>query len=129
MRKLHLPALVLLLLPGAVFATGRIALPNLTVGRNLQTTAALTLDDAAPPEGLDVKLTSSDPKRLLLSTSAEKAGSASIVMNVRAGSRFSIEFFVQGLAASGTVSYTASAPGFESAAGTVTLAPSGIIFA
>src|SRR5258708_1638352 len=116
MRTLHLPALVLLLLPGAAFATGRIALPNLTVGRNLQTTAALTLDDPAPPQGLDVKLTSSDPKRLLLSTSAEKAGSASIVMNIRAGSRFSIEFFVQALAASGTVNFTASAPAFEAAA-------------
>jgi hypothetical protein len=129
MRTRHLPALTLLLLPGAAFATGRIALPNLTVGRNLQTIAAITLDDAAPPEGLAVKLTSSDPKRLLLSTSAEKAGAASITMTVRAGSRSSMEFFVQGLAATGTVSYTASATGFESAAGTVTLAPSGIVFA
>ena len=87
--------------------------------------AILTLD-VVPGGDLPVKLTTSDPARVLLSTSPEKEGVRSITITVRAGARFTPEFYVQGLASSGEAAYTASATGWENVAGIVTLAPSGL---
>jgi hypothetical protein len=113
----------------AGYGAGVLTPPSVTVGQSLQESVSLTLQEAPTGEGLPIKLTSSDPSRMLLSTSPERAGAASITVTVRKGWRFSPEFFIQGLGKSGSVVYTASAPGLESGAGTVTLAPSGIIFA
>src|ERR1700716_1174852 len=113
----YLRSAALILLPAAMWAGGRITLPKVTVGHHLQAPAAVTLDAAAVGSDLPVKLTSSDPGRILLSTSPETAGSASITVTVRAGSRLSREFYVHGLASSGDVAYTASAPGCEGGTG------------
>lgn len=121
--------LLLILAPAAMWGAARIAVPDVTVGQHLQAPAAVTLDTVRAGSDLHVTLTSSNPGSILLSTSPEKAGAASIVVTVRAGSRFSPEFYVYGLAARGDTAYTASAPGCESGSGMVTLAPSGIIFA
>jgi hypothetical protein len=100
---------------------------DVTVGKNLQTVAVVRLDDGAPPEGLEVAVTSSDPKRLLFATGQDQEGSESIVVKVAPGFRMSQEFWVQGFGDSGAVLYTASAPGFAPAAGKVTLAPSSVV--
>ena len=102
---------------------------NVTVGRSLEAPATVTLSSPAPEGGLQVTLTSGDPSRLVLSRSADAAGSASITIPVRAGSGSTPEFYVQGLADRGTVTYTASAPGSGSVEGKVTLAASAIAIA
>lgn len=101
--------------------------PNLTVGRNLQTYGTIRLAEAAPQAGVRVVLTSEDPKRLLLSDSLDKAGSASVTLTVKPRSLATPEFCVQGLADHGTVTYTATAAGIGTVTGTVTLAPSAIV--
>src|SRR5205814_1314506 len=89
----------------------------------------VNLDTEAPSGGLLITLTSDDPSRLLLSPGPDAAGSASISVKVGAQRRVSSEFYVQGLANSGAVTYTASADGYGKATGTVTLARSGIVIA
>ena len=100
--------------------------PDLTVGRNLQMWAAVGLTEAAPETGLQIVLTSDDPKRLLLSKSESQPGSPSITVTVQRGRTASNEFWLQALGDHGNVTYTASAPHIGSAKGTVTLAPSAI---
>jgi hypothetical protein len=117
-----------LLLPAVVHSAPRIALPNVTVGKHLQLPVSLTLDVVAPTD-LAIKVTTTDPRRILLSAAPDRAGEASISVPVRAGSRLSREFFVQGLDSTGSVSYSAAADGVEAASATVTLGPSGVILA
>jgi hypothetical protein len=121
-----LPALLALpVLSGAA----RLAPPNVTVGEHLQVIASISLDEAAPPGGLEITLASSDPERVLLSGTADEAGSPTLKLTIRAGFRGSPEYYVQGRARSGSATYTASAPGFTTGSAIVTLAPSGFILA
>jgi hypothetical protein len=90
-----------------------------SVGKNLITNlgvsvVGLTPGTAFPP----IKVTSSDPSRVLLSTDLQTAGQASVTLSSNA-------VFVHGLADSGTVDITASADGFGTAKTTATLNPSG----
>jgi hypothetical protein len=73
-----------------------------------------------------VTLTSNNPSQLLLSTSATSKGSSSITVTIPAGS-FAGSYFIQAFGSVGTVTYTASAPGYGSRTGTITLAPSGAV--
>lgn len=111
-----------------LLADSSLTLPNATVGSNLETSAKVTLEEPAPDEGLEITLRSSDPNLLRFSTSAGKLGTASLVIKVRPGNSQTQEFWVQALGSSGSVAYTASAPGRSSGTATVTLAPSAILF-
>jgi len=102
---------------------------NTSVGNNLETTTNVVLNGAAPSGGLAVTVTSSDSSKLLLSTASDTAGSGFLVLNVPAGLSHTQDFYVQGLAGGGTVTYTATAPGFGTNTGTVALTPSGIVVA
>lgn len=113
--------------PAALFSAAQVTAPNLTVGQNLEAITSVTLTAPAPSGGLILKVTSSDPGRLLLSTREEALGSSEINLKVQEGRIGSPEFVVQALAASGIVTYTASAAGYEDGLGTVKLAPSGIV--
>jgi hypothetical protein len=116
--------------PAVVFGqAGASALvPNdVTVGQNLETIGTVTLKGPTTREPVEVTVTSGDPKRVLLSATPEAKGSASIVIKAAAGFRETPVFFIQGLAKSGSVTYTASASGFTTGTGTVTLAPSGLV--
>jgi hypothetical protein len=110
-----------------VYGEGGIIAPNITVGRNLRTYSTIKLAQRTPTEGLQLTLTSDDPARLLLSSGVDKPGSPSIVLKVYPRLSESPEFWVNGLAAGGTATYTVTGPGVGSAKGTVTLAPSGIV--
>lgn len=103
--------------------------PNVTVGENLEVIANFNLDEPAPPDGLEVTLTSSDAARLKFSKTPEGGGSAVLKLTVRAGYRSSPDYYIQGFAKSGAVTYTAGAPGYTTGTGIATLAPSGILFA
>jgi hypothetical protein len=100
--------------------------PEIKVGRNLQAIASVILPQPAPAEGLPLTITSDDPARVLFSAAPDKAGSASITVTVRPKSPISPEFWAHGLGDSGAVPYTISAPGLDSAKGSVNLGPSGI---
>jgi hypothetical protein len=99
---------------------------NVTVGYKLQTTGQVTLQGVAP-SALTVTLVSNDPSKVLLSKTPNGAGTASITLNVPAGFSATPDFYIQGMASSGMATYTASAPGFGSANGAVTLTPSGFV--
>lgn len=110
-------------------AAAGISTPHVTVGESLEVIANFNLDEPAPPGGLEVTLTSSDAGLLKFSKTPEGAGSAILKLAVRAGYRGSPDYYIQGFAKTGSVTYTASAPGYTTGTGTVTLAPSGIILA
>jgi hypothetical protein len=99
---------------------------NATVGQNLEAQGVVKLQGAAP-SNLIVTITSDDPTRLLLSTDPTAAGSASITRPINAGFSQTGAFFLYGLGNSGSVTYTATVPGFGTAQGTVTLGPSGFV--
>ena len=69
-------------------------------------------------------ITSSDPTLVLLSEDATTDGTASIVLGFGTGGLLR-GFYAQGLADSGSVQLTATAPGYTSDETTVTLTPSG----
>jgi hypothetical protein len=96
-----------------------------TVGRNLETIASVTLNNPAT-SAVVVTLTSNNPSQLLLAAGSTATGSPSIVVTVPANASVA-QFFVYGLASSGSATFTASATGLGSATGTVSLAPSGIV--
>ena len=112
--------------------TAMVTLPGIGVtdqvmiGQNLQISGVVGLGQAPPEEGVDVTLTSEDPDRLLLSPNAKDAGAPSIKVRIPPDSP-NARFYLQGLAASGTATYTASAPGYRARTGTVVLAPSGVV--
>lgn len=95
------------------------------VGDDLQTTSSGWLDPAAPAGNVMVTLTSADPSRLLLSTSPTVSGSASITVQVNAGSSSLPTFYVQGLDESGLIQVTATASGYGSGFADFQLTPSG----
>ncbi len=97
-----------------------------TIGQNLQTSAQVLITGVEPNDTL-VTITSSDPTKLLFSTTASGAGQSSIVVTITAGFSKSPSFFIQSRASSGSVSYTAQASGFTTLTKTAALAPSGII--
>ena len=103
-----------------------------TVGANLEVLATASLT-SIPQVDVPVTITSGDPSRVLLRDASADAfgngaGSASITMNVRAGTTSLFPgFWVQGLASSGSVNLTLSAPNYASSTVTVTLTHSGFV--
>lgn len=110
------------ILPGIAVTDG------VAVGQRLQQLGTAILGQPAPAGGLQVRLTSNDPAALLISASPNVAGSPFITINVPAG-QVVLSYYLQGVGASGTATYTASAPGYVSRTGNVPLAPSGIVIA
>jgi hypothetical protein len=102
------------------------SMPNVTVGKNLQTSSVVTFG-VAPSAAIDITLTSSDPSKVIVSNALTSGGTGSATVHVNASSTTSVGFFIQGLVDSGTVTLTAKAAGYVDTTSTVTLAPSGII--
>ena len=96
------------------------------VGKNLEIEGSLGLGAIAPPGGVTVTITSSDPTKLLLSTSGSVLGSKSIALTIPAGER-SGRYFLQALADSGVVTYDAVGPGYRERQASVVLTPSGVL--
>jgi hypothetical protein len=99
---------------------------SVSIGKFLQEQANLALGAPAPAGGLHVTLTSSNSSLLVISQSPTTAGSVSTVVNLAAGQATGT-YYLQALASTGTVTYTASAPGFATRTATVTLTPAGIV--
>ena len=109
-----------------VRAPGLAILDDMTIGQHLQMGGVLNLGEPAPEAGLDVNLKSGDPTKLLLAPGPADAGQPSITIKIPPGGR-SATYYVQALGNSGTVTHTAAASGYLDRAGTLTLAPSGVI--
>ena len=99
---------------------------EINLGKDLQVASHILLGEIAGPKGVDVTITSSDPKALLISDSEDKLGKGTITVHVAAG-QARVPYFVQGLMDTGSVTHTASAPGYRSRVAPVTMAPSGIM--
>ncbi len=99
---------------------------KINLGENLQMAGTVLLGAPAPQGGVAVTLTSDDPSRLLLSGSATVQGSKSITVTIESGASNG-SYYLQALADSGTVSYSANAPKYRSATATIALTPSGIL--
>jgi len=95
------------------------------VGQNLQIPGTISLGQIAPPGGVAVTLTSSNPN-LLLSKKGTEVGSGTITLDIPAG-RLNGTYFIQSLANTGTFTYSASAPGYTSRTATIQLTPSGVV--
>jgi hypothetical protein len=98
---------------------------GISVGKFLQVQGNFALG-APAPAGLIVTLSSSDPSVLLLSASPTVAGAASIGVTMTAGGVAGV-YYIQALADTGTVTYNASAPGYATHTGTITLTKSGVV--
>ncbi len=96
------------------------------IGQNLQIGGVVSLGEAAPAGGLNVNLVSDDPSKLLLSTSATEIGSRETTLQIPAEGALA-RYYLQALGKSGTVTYTATARGYRSRTGTISLAPSGFV--
>jgi hypothetical protein len=109
----------------ATVTQARLTAPNVTVGKDLQTTAQITLDSPSPAN-LSITIQSNDPTKVRFARNANEPGEASITLVLTDPGRIvTPPFFVHGLDSTGSVNYTATAPGYSSATGTVNLRPSG----
>src|SRR5258708_5372243 len=129
MRHVYLAATVAILAikPCSLFSASTFALLEANVGSNLETAISVRLSEPAPEPGLDIALRSSDPAKLLFSKMPDQPGTSSFVVRVRPGFSQSQEFWVQGFGSPGTVSYSASAAGFGTESGMVTVSPSAVV--
>ncbi len=96
-----------------------------TVGRDLQTAAVVSAESPFK-QNTSIVLTSSDPSRLLLSTSATVPGQASLA--ILAAPNIGAQFWLQSLGDSGTVTVSASADGYQLASLVVNLVPVAAVF-
>jgi hypothetical protein len=110
-----------------LFGSLQLSVPDTAVGRNLQTSSAVVLSEAAPEQGLEVTIRSSDVSRLLLSRSPLEKGSETLTFRVSPGVRVTPEFWLQSLSDRGTATCSASAAGIPTAVSTVVLSPSAVI--
>ncbi len=99
--------------------------PTNRIGNQLQTQASGSLNTAAP-SNLQVTITSGSPD-VLLSSSPTGPGSQSITLTVQATFKTIPLYYIQALNASGTVTLTATAPGWTSGTLNVELTPSGLV--
>ena len=132
MRKIHVIAALAasIVAPALIIAAVPAITPpakSLTVGRNLQVSTSLKLSDPAPEEGLEVILTSNDPKRLLLARTPQDPGPNSITIKVGGHYFETPDFYLHALDDKGIAKYTAAAHGYTSAKGTVKFGPSAIL--
>jgi hypothetical protein len=97
----------------------------ISLGKFLQVQDVFTLG-APAPAGTVVTITSNNPSQLLLSTSPTAAGTTFITVPVATGG-FGGTYYIQSFGSTGIATFTASATGFASHTGTVTLTPSGVI--
>ncbi len=101
---------------------------DLILAKDLQEEGMVFLGEPAPPEGIEVKLTSSDPQKMVLSAFEDKLGSGTLILKVPSG-QVTARYYLQGMGDSGKITYKAEAPGFRSALAAVTLAKPGVIVA
>lgn len=109
-----------------VSAPGLAVTDQVSIGRDLQLGGSLSLGEPAPDSGLVVTLTSANPELLVLSAAPTEQGAGRLELKIPPGAAHGT-YYLQALGGAGTIRYTATAPGFRSRTGTVTLTPSGVM--
>jgi trimeric autotransporter adhesin len=97
-----------------------------SIGYNSACASSISLAIAAPSGGVTVTLTSNSAN-LLLSYTATTVGSASITLNVPAGSTTAPQFYAQALASTGSATITETVSEYNSTTATINFVPSGFI--
>jgi hypothetical protein len=110
----------------ATVQTSQLLLCPFDIGQHLQQPCNLFLSAPAPAGGLAVTITSGNASLLRFSPSQTAAGSGSITITIPAGQAFTT-FYGQALGNLGTVTYSASAPGYVTTNGSANLYPSGVV--
>jgi hypothetical protein len=100
---------------------------DVTVGKNLQAPLNGTLGSPAPAGNLQITVTSLDPSKFLLATTATASGVPSLTLTVNAGSSAIPALYVQALTDTGTASLQSSAPGYLAHTSTITFQPAGFV--
>ncbi len=101
-------------------STPTISVSDQTVGSSLQLTTSLFLG-ASQHGGITVRVTSNNPSLFLISPNTTTAGSAFVDFPLSNG-QTGISFVIQGVpGATGTATYTVTAPGYSNGTGTVTV--------
>ncbi len=95
------------------------------IGQNLQAPVTVTLSPPAS-SNTQVTITSSSPSQVLIS--AQQGSGPSVTVPVSAGTT-SFAVYAQGLANSGSTTISASAPGYGTGTGVITLFPSAFVLA
>ncbi len=98
-----------------------------SIGYNLIAQGSGQLDTAAPAGGVSVTLTSSDPSKVVLSTSPAVSGLPSITLPVGAGNTALPVFYLQALSGTGMATITGSATGYTSGTAPVALFPTAVV--
>lgn len=114
----------------ATVQSAGISCTPVTVGKNLEASVTCSLQGGTPQAGQALTIMSADSSKLLLAAAATDAGTPSITIltkGVIGGGIVIPQFYVYGLANSGSVNY--SVTGFVNGGGSVTLAPSGFVIA
>jgi hypothetical protein len=111
--------------------SGILRLPEIAVGKLLETSLPLLLDPASPAvrDPFTVRLTSEDPSKLLLSASPGTLGSASITVQFANTFGNPQVIWVQGRDSSGIVRIRAEVDGVDPVYGNIALAPSALAIA
>ncbi len=106
-----------------------LSLGSFEIGKDFQVQASASLGAAAPSGGVTMTLSVADPTRVRLSTNANVLGdeTGTLVFNIPQGQSSVPTYYIQSLASSGSIQFTASAPGFNSVTRTITLFPSGFL--
>jgi hypothetical protein len=106
--------------------TQSMSISTYTLGSGLAQNASLNLQTGVPAGGRTLTLTSSDPTRVLLAPNTTTLGSGQLNINMTAGS-FSSSFVVMALeGVTGTVSVTATIPGYRDSTYTFTVVQGGV---
>lgn len=124
---LRLAVLSAIAIPSVSAAAAGITAPDANIGRNLQVPITVRLPDTKPRQNIKLTVTSDQPARLLLSTDPEKTGVKTISLNVPPQFLETPTFWLQGLADSGTATYTVSAEGLGRTKGKVKLTSSSVV--
>jgi hypothetical protein len=108
-----------------------ISLSAPVIGNNLIAGGSASLG-AAPPSNETMTLTSSDPTHFLLTTDPTKVGTASITLQLTAGSASVPTYYIEGRNFSGSAAIaatlTASAAGYSDGTTTLSLYPTGLAY-
>ncbi|MCC6485525.1 MAG: hypothetical protein IT209_11820, partial [Armatimonadetes bacterium] len=100
---------------------------NPAIGKDMIAPLSGHLVSPAPAGNLQVRITSADSSKLLVSNSGTEAGRESVTVQVNAGSTSVPAFYIHALTDSGAGALIATAPGCQGSTITVTFQPSGFI--
>ncbi len=121
-----LPPPVAFSLQNSIFTggAGKITIPALTIGKDLQTLMNVSFSPAAPAGGVVFRITSDSPN-VLLGGGAVK-GRVLVQDSLVQGLNL-ISIFVQALDSTGTATVRVEATGYDTATATITMTPSGFV--